>query len=71
MEEMREGRKGESGGKILRGCAGLPCTARRVIELSSRALLVVQGGFRGKALFLAANALFQPGTMTSCVVQRG
>ena len=50
---------------------GLPRTARRVIELSSRALLVVQGGFRGKALFSAANALFQPSTMAGCVAQRG
>lgn len=71
MEEMREGRKGECGGKVVRGCVGLPRTARRVIELSSRALLVVQGGFRGKALFSAANALFQPSTMASCVAQRG
>lgn len=55
----------------MRGCVGLPRTARRVIELSSRALLVVQGGFRGKALFSVANALFQPSTMASCVAQRG
>lgn len=36
-------REGVRGGKIVRGCAGLPRTAWRVIELSSRALLVVQG----------------------------
>lgn len=36
-------REGMRGGKIVRGCIGLPCTAWRVIELSSRALLVVQG----------------------------
>lgn len=47
------------------------CAPLTVIELSSRALLVVQVGFRGKALFSEANALFQPSTMASCVVQRG
>lgn len=67
---MKEERKGESLGKVLRGCAVLPCAARRVIELSSRALLVVQGGFRGKALFSVANGLFQASTMASCVAKR-
>lgn len=38
-----QGREEKRGGKIVRGCAGLPCSAWRVIELSSRALLVVQG----------------------------
>lgn len=43
--------------------------SERVIKLSSRALPVVQSGegvFRGKALFLEANALSQPGTMGLC-----
>lgn len=80
MEETRERREGgkerkgeERGGEerfaeVAQVC---PSAARRVIELSSRALLVVQGGFRGKALFSAANALFQAGTMAGCVAQRG
>lgn len=38
-----QGKEGVRGGTIVRGYAGLPRTAWRVIELSSRALLVVQG----------------------------
>lgn len=60
-----------SGGKIVRGCAGLPCTAWRVIELSSRALLVVQGLQREKPFSERANALFQLSTIAGCVTQRG
>lgn len=56
---------------------GRPCTALRAIELSSAALLDVQGLQRGKPFFFsslspsAANALFQPRHNGPAVLRKG
>lgn len=80
MEETRQGE--ESGGCAGGGDEGVlvrgrPCTALRAIELSSAALLDVQGLQRGKPFFSpslspsAANALFQLRHNGPAVLRKG